>query len=145
MPLALSIIIAAAALFGLWLRLDHPDFAIAAGGAIAFAVFVAPHERHYDQLLLLVPAALAVSRIADLRSRDRVVATAAAMVTLALVPWWLYGIAVARGIPRGVPDLHEEWSALVPLLAFVLVVSVDHLARATSAVAARASNSASPA
>jgi hypothetical protein len=116
-------------IFGLWYRAARPDTPTALAGAIAVALFVAPHVRHYDQTVLLVSIALIIWRLADLEPRVRVPMVTTLVAILIVVPWVLYGIAVSRGVTRAVPDLHEEWSALLPPVVLGLVIVVDAAAR----------------
>jgi hypothetical protein len=139
-PLGIALIVAGVALA--WFRLARPPFGTALAATVALALFLAPHARHYDQVVLLVSVALVLARLADVAAPVRVPALGVVVGTLVVVPWLLYGIAVSRGITRAVPDLHEEWSAITPLLVLVLVIGID-LATRRSAVRVLASPAAS--
>jgi hypothetical protein len=126
-PLIAALVVATIA--GAWYRAARPPFTTALAGALALALFLAPHARHYDQVVLLVSVALILPRLGELSPAVRVPALGVIVSALVVIPWVLYGIAVSRGVTRAVPDLHEEWSALTPLIVLVLALGIDLVAR----------------
>lgn len=105
-----------------WIRARRPDLALLYGTAVPISLFVAPHGWSYDQLQLLVTAAVILERLAALDGPRRLAGVAALYAVLGVLPWGLYALAFERG--------GEEWSALTPPLALVLLASVDALAGA---------------
>ncbi len=126
---ALLVALAAIAFVAWWER-ARPPFASLVAGAVALSLFLAPHGGSYDQVLLLVPAAVAIGALSRVDARARVLAVLAIALVFVVLPWILYSVAVARGAPGPAPDLHEEWSALTPLLALCVVIALDRLAPA---------------
>lgn len=103
-----------------WWRLRRPDPLLLVAGAVPVSLYVAPHGWSYDQLLLLITYAVVLGRLALLRPSERVSGLIAVALIAVAIPWTLYAIAVATG--------SEERSAVVPLLAFALLVGADHRA-----------------
>lgn len=120
LPMVAEVAVAAAWLA--WIRARRPALALLYGAAVPLSLFVAPHGWSYDQLQLLVTAAVILERLAALDEPRRLVGLAALYAILGVVPWFLYALAFERG--------GEEWSALVPLLALGLLVPIDALAGA---------------
>lgn len=118
---AATILLAMAVLAGWW-RIRRPDPALLVAGAIPISLYVAPHGWSYDQLHLLITYAVVLERLARLADTERVLG----LVTLALVavvlPWALYTRAFSTG--------GEELFAVVPLVAFALLVAADARAEA---------------
>jgi glucan phosphoethanolaminetransferase (alkaline phosphatase superfamily) len=106
----------AALLAWAWRRRPAPLVLIAA--AVPVSVAVAPHGWTYDQLHLLVSAAVVLGIVE--RAPWRTLALVILVTVTALLPWWLYLIAVARH--------SEDWSALVPVAMFALVLACDRAA-----------------
>jgi hypothetical protein len=131
MPLGSATVVAALAaaaslaFFVAWWRARRPDLPVATAAAASLSLFVAPHARTYDQIILLLAVAVAVERISR---RDPLGQAAGVIATLAvavLAPWYLYSFALARGGGGPLPSPQEELSALVPLACFALVVLAD--------------------
>lgn len=113
---AVTIVAALGALVAWW-RIRRPGLALLAAGAIPVSLYVAPHGWSYDQLHLLITYGVTVERLASFGDRERAIGLAALAVVAVVVPWLLYAVAVETG--------QEDHAALVPLLAFALLVAID--------------------
>lgn len=106
------------ALAAWWRSRSAPLLRIA--GAVPVSLFVAPHGWSYDHLFLFVTYAAILGRLALIAGRRRLVALMLTAAAAAPLPWLLYGAATVRG--------GEEWSAVIPLAAFGLLVLADRWA-----------------
>ncbi len=106
----------------LWIRFRRPELSLLVGGTVPISLFVAPHGWSYDQLPLLITAALILERLAGLDDARRLAGVIGLFAFLGVLPWFLYALAASRG--------GEEWSALTPVLAFALLVAADALSGA---------------
>jgi hypothetical protein len=104
------------AAFALWWWRRRPPFPLLIAGAVPVSLFAAPHGWSYDQLHLLITYAVALERIARAGSR-RVAWLVALLAVACVVPWALYASAFTTG--------GEERTAVVPVLAFALLVAAD--------------------
>jgi len=114
-------LLAAAALVALalwWRSRSAPLLRIA--GAVPVSLLVAPHGWSYDQLFLFVTYAAILGRLALITGPRRLIGLVLTAAAAAPLPWLLYGAATVRG--------GEEWSALIPLVAFGLLVLADRWA-----------------
>jgi hypothetical protein len=121
LPLAAApiAVVAAVGILGAWMWRVRPapDWAIAA--AIPVSVFAAPHGWTYDQLYLLISAAVVVAAIAAAPRLRRALVLGALATTFVAIPAALYAQHVVRN--------GEEASALVPLLVFAVVLFAHRL------------------
>ncbi|MBI4571204.1 MAG: DUF2029 domain-containing protein [Chloroflexi bacterium] len=101
-----------------WARRPAPLLLLAA--AVPVSVAVAPHGWTYDQLHLLITAAVVVEVLSRAPAEKRAIGLVALAATAVALPWLLYVVAVGRDT--------EDWSALVPVSMFALVVACDRLA-----------------
>ena len=111
----------ATALLVVWWRRRDREPLTRVGGAVPVSLFLAPHGWSYDHLLLLVPLAVIIGGLAPLDAGRRGAGLVAVAVLAGVLPWALYGIALGRG--------GEEWSALLPLAFFGLLVLVERWRR----------------
>lgn len=120
LPLAALVgAIAAVAVLVLWWRLRRPGAALLVAAAIPVSIFVAPHGWTYDQLHLLVTAAVILEALALARPARRLLGVIALAAIAGPIPWLLYLVAVGRN--------GEEWSAVIPPLFLALLVVADRL------------------
>ena len=103
-----------------WRRRDREPLTRIAG-AVPVSLFLAPHGWSYDHLLLLVPLAVIVGGLAPLDAGRRGAGLVAVAVLAGVLPWALYAIALQRS--------GEEWSALLPLAFFGMLVLVERWRR----------------
>lgn len=114
-----TVILALAAL-GSWWVVRRPPRLVATGTAIAISLYVAPHGWSYDHLHLLIVYAVTLELLAQLPVYHRIAGLIALASLAVAVPWSLYAHATVVG--------GEELSAIVPLLAFGLLIGADALA-----------------
>lgn len=107
----------AVAVLGVWWRIRRPDALLLVAGTIPVSLYVAPHGWSYDQLHLLITYAVILELLSRLPERERVLGLLAVALAAVLLPWVLYARAFTTG--------GEELFALVPLLAFALLVAAD--------------------
>lgn len=110
-------IVGALAVLAFWWRVRRPDPMLLVAGAIPVSLYVAPHGWSYDQLHLLITYAVVLERLARLASAERVIGLVALALVAVVVPWALYARAFTTG--------GEELFAIVPVLAFALLVAAD--------------------
>ncbi len=124
---ALSVMapIALLSALALWVRIRRPEPWVLFGAAVPVSVAVSPHGWSYDQLYLLITVAVVLELLARLPPRGRLVGLGALAMAIGPLPWLLYLAAFVRQ--------SEDWSALVPVLAFTLVVLADRHRSETSA------------
>jgi hypothetical protein len=111
-PLA---VIAAAAFFVGWAIRARPSPTWMIAAAVPVSVFVAPHGWTYEQLYLLIPAAIVIDAVADAAPRVRTYFLVSLAAVFVLLPWTLYTWDLTHN--------GEEVSALVPLAVLALVLA----------------------
>ena len=124
-PLWASWLLAAASLFALlaWVRRRRPSLALVAGGALAVSLFLAPYGWSYDQLVLFVTVAAAMSTISSAPERLRYLGLALLAALVVTGTWSLQVAAVNRG--------NEGWSGLTPLALFGALLLLDRVTAPT--------------
>ncbi|MDP9265263.1 MAG: DUF2029 domain-containing protein [Chloroflexota bacterium] len=115
-PIAVA---AAVAVLGAWWWRVRPAPAWAVAAAIPVSVFAAPHGWTYEQLYLLISAAVIIGAVAKAAPRTRTLVLVAVAAVFGPIPWALYAWDLGRN--------GEEPSAAVPLLVFGLVLLVRRL------------------
>lgn len=110
-PIAVA---AAVGVLGAWVWRNRPTPAWAIAAAIPVSVFAAPHGWTYEQLYLLISAAVVIGAVADAARRTRALVLGALAVAFGPIPWVLYVWDLSRN--------GEEPSAAVPLLVFGVVL-----------------------
>lgn len=115
-PLAPALAITLAVIaFIAWWRSPRPGLVAVFAGAIAVSLFIAPYGWSYDHLHLLIIAVVVVASLPG-GGRLRIAGLVLLAIVAGLVPWVLYAVAFSRG--------GEELSAVIPLLFFMLLVTV---------------------
>lgn len=110
-PIAVALVIA---ILGLWWWRVRPVPLWAIAAALPVSVFAAPHGWTYEQLYLLISAAMIVAAVAETSPRTRAIMLGALAVVFGPVPWALYVWDLSRN--------GEEPSAVVPILVFGVVL-----------------------
>lgn len=85
--------------------------------ALPLSLFAMPHIWSYDFLVLALPWGAALALADRLAGSRRTVMVATTVLVASLVPWSLFAVGIVRG--------QENWSALVPVAA-ALLVAVAH-------------------
>jgi len=96
--------------FVVWLR-ARPALPVVIGAAVCVSLFCVPYAFSYDQVLLAVPAAVAVACVANAMPSARAAALAALAIAFVLLPWICYALAFQRG--------DESLNARAPLAILV--------------------------
>lgn len=85
--------------------------------ALPLSLFAMPHIWSYDFLVLALPWGAALALADRLAGSRRTVMVAMTVLVASLIPWSLFAVGISRG--------QENWSALVPVAA-ALLVAVAH-------------------
>ena len=103
-----------------WILARRPAASTLIAGAVPVSIFAAPHAWSYDAVPLLISVAVLVAIFARGGGTARALGLTSVGVLAIVVPWAAYALAFRRG--------GEEWTALVILAFFPLVVLADRLA-----------------
>jgi hypothetical protein len=118
-----GIVAASLVAFVVWARRARPTLAVLVAAAIPLSLFCARYGWSYDQLLLLVTAAVVVGLVAESRETVRAGVLFALALVLVPLPWLLFVLAFRRG--------DESLTAVVPL-AVLGVLALALRVRSTS-------------
>jgi hypothetical protein len=109
-----AIVAASLVAFVVWARRGRPSVDVLVGVAVPLSLFCARYGWSYDQLLLLVTAAVVLGLVADSREGVRTGVLVALALVLAPLPWALFALAFQRG--------DESLTAIVPLAVLGVLV-----------------------
>jgi hypothetical protein len=109
-----AIVAASLVAFVVWARRGRPTVDVLVGVAVPLSLFCARYGWSYDQLLLLVTAAVVLGLVADSREDVRTGVLVALALVLAPLPWALFALAFQRG--------DESLTAIVPLAVLGVLV-----------------------
>lgn len=118
LPFAIGAVIALTA--AAWVVRAGPSLAVAVGVAVPLSLFLAVYGWSYDQLVLAVPAAIALGLAAHAAPGARTAVLLALALAIDALAWTTYAFAFTVG--------HEAWSALVPLAVLAVVAFAARIA-----------------